>query len=80
MGGARTSSRLRSTYPNIGVPRVYADHALACKTEGYVAYKIHPHYFWNLRAASRRLGGRRTSRPTSRRSTWCAMRSGLITC
>jgi L-alanine-DL-glutamate epimerase-like enolase superfamily enzyme len=36
-----------STYPNIGVPRVYAEHALACKEEGYQAYKIHPHYFWN---------------------------------
>ena len=23
-----------STYPNIGVPRVYAEHALACKKEG----------------------------------------------
>ena len=33
--------------PNIGVPRVYAEHALACKDEGYIAYKIHPHYFWN---------------------------------
>jgi L-alanine-DL-glutamate epimerase-like enolase superfamily enzyme len=36
-----------STYPNIGVPRVYAEHALASKNEGYQAYKIHPHYFWN---------------------------------
>ena len=33
--------------PNIGVPRVYAEHALACKDEGYIAYKIHPHYFWD---------------------------------
>ncbi len=38
---------LRLTYPNIGEPRVYAEHALACKNEGYLAYKIHPHYFWD---------------------------------
>src|SRR5258708_26519742 len=36
-----------STYPNIGSPRDYADHAVACKAEGYLAYKIHPHYFWD---------------------------------
>ena len=49
MGGAGREKVLAyaSTYPNIGVPRVYAEHALACKNEGYQAYKIHPHYFWN---------------------------------
>jgi len=49
MGGAgrQKVKAYASTYPNIGVPRVYAEHALACKAEGYVAYKIHPHYFWN---------------------------------
>jgi L-alanine-DL-glutamate epimerase-like enolase superfamily enzyme len=48
MGGARDKVKAyASTYPNIGVPRVYAEHALACKNEGYLAYKIHPHYFWN---------------------------------
>jgi L-alanine-DL-glutamate epimerase-like enolase superfamily enzyme len=48
MGGARdTVKAYASTYPNIGVPRVYAEHALACKAQGYVAYKIHPHYFWD---------------------------------
>jgi L-alanine-DL-glutamate epimerase-like enolase superfamily enzyme len=48
MGGARDKVKAyASTYPNIGQPRVYAEHALACKNEGYVAYKIHPHYFWN---------------------------------
>ena len=49
MGGAGREKikAYASTYPNIGVPRVYAEHALACKTEGYQAYKIHPHYFWN---------------------------------
>ena len=48
MGGARDKVKAyASTYPNIGKPQVYADHALACKKEGYIAYKIHPHYFWN---------------------------------
>jgi L-alanine-DL-glutamate epimerase-like enolase superfamily enzyme len=48
MGGARDRVKAyASTYPNIGKPQVYADHALACKAEGYTAYKIHPHYFWN---------------------------------
>ena len=48
MGGARDKAKAyASTYPNIGQPRVYAEHALACKNEGYIAYKIHPHYFWN---------------------------------
>src|SRR5690606_11231309 len=35
MGGARDKVKAyASTYPNIGVPRVYAEHALACKNEG----------------------------------------------
>lgn len=49
MGGAGRDKvkTYASTYPNIGVPQVYADYALACKKEGYPAFKIHPHYFWN---------------------------------
>ena len=48
MGGARDRVKAyASTYPNIGKPQVYAEHALQCKEEGYLAYKIHPHYFWN---------------------------------
>ena len=49
MGGAGREKvkAYASTYPNIGKPHVYAEHALACKNEGYQAYKIHPHYFWN---------------------------------
>ena len=48
MGAARDKvPAYASTYPNIGKPQVYADHALACRAEGYRAYKIHPHYFWN---------------------------------
>jgi L-alanine-DL-glutamate epimerase-like enolase superfamily enzyme len=48
MGGARDRVKAyASTYPNIGKPQVYADHALECIKDGYIAYKIHPHYFWN---------------------------------
>ncbi|WP_226781604.1 enolase C-terminal domain-like protein [Oceaniglobus trochenteri] len=48
MGGARDRVKCyASTYPNIGAPQVYADHALECQAQGYTAYKIHPHYFWN---------------------------------
>lgn len=48
LGGARDRVRTyASTYPNLGKPAVYAEHALACKEQGYPAYKIHPHYFWD---------------------------------
>ena len=48
MGGARDRVKAyASTYPNLGAPQVYAEHALQCKREGYLAYKIHPHYFWD---------------------------------
>ena len=48
LGGARDRVKAyASTYPNIGQPHVYAEHALACKKDGYIAYKIHPHYFWD---------------------------------
>jgi L-alanine-DL-glutamate epimerase-like enolase superfamily enzyme len=48
LGGARDRVKAyASTYPNLGNPEVYAEHALACKREGYLAYKIHPHYFWD---------------------------------
>jgi L-alanine-DL-glutamate epimerase-like enolase superfamily enzyme len=48
MGGAgRRVKAYASSHKNMGQPRDYADHAVACKKEGYLAYKIHPHYFWN---------------------------------
>jgi len=48
MGGARDRVKAyASTYPNLGAPQVYAEHALQCKRQGYLAYKIHPHYFWD---------------------------------
>lgn len=36
-----------STYPNMGSIQNYVDHAVACREQGYTAYKIHPYYFWN---------------------------------
>lgn len=51
LGGARDRVKAyASTYPNIGKPHVYAEHALECKKKGYLAYKIHPHYFWDPEA------------------------------
>ncbi len=36
-----------STFPNMGTPADYAQHALDCKRQGYTHYKIHPYYFWD---------------------------------
>ena len=48
MGGCRDRAlAYASTYPNMGMPENYAEHALACKRQGYKAYKIHPYYFWD---------------------------------
>jgi Mandelate racemase / muconate lactonizing enzyme, N-terminal domain/Enolase C-terminal domain-like len=48
LGGAREKVKAyASTYPNMGPPENYAEHALACKRQGYRAYKIHPYYFWD---------------------------------
>jgi L-alanine-DL-glutamate epimerase-like enolase superfamily enzyme len=48
MGGNRDRVKAyASTAKNLGSAQDYADHAIACKNEGYLAYKIHPHYFWN---------------------------------
>jgi L-alanine-DL-glutamate epimerase-like enolase superfamily enzyme len=46
LGGCRDRVKAyASTYPNMGTPEAYAEHALACKRAGYTAYKIHPYYF-----------------------------------
>jgi L-alanine-DL-glutamate epimerase-like enolase superfamily enzyme len=46
LGGCRTKVKAyASTFPNMGTPEEYAAHALACKVQGYPAYKIHPYYF-----------------------------------
>ena len=48
LGGCRDKVRAyASTYPNMGTPEVYAEHALQCKQQGYTHYKIHPYYFWD---------------------------------
>lgn len=48
MGGSRDRVKAyASTAKNLGSPQDYADHALDCIRQGYLAYKIHPHYFWN---------------------------------
>jgi L-alanine-DL-glutamate epimerase-like enolase superfamily enzyme len=48
LGGCRDKVKAyASTYPNMGMPEEYAAHALACKEQGYQAYKIHPYYYWN---------------------------------
>lgn len=48
LGGCRDKVKAyASTYPNMGTPEEYADHALACKRQGYTHYKIHPYYFWD---------------------------------
>ena len=48
LGGCRDKVKAyASTYPNMGSPQDYADHALECKNAGYKHYKIHPYYFWN---------------------------------
>lgn len=48
LGGCREKVKAyASTFPNMGTPQEYADHALACKERGYQHYKIHPYYFWD---------------------------------
>jgi len=48
LGGCRDRVKAyASTFPNMGTPEEYAEHAAACKAVGYRHYKIHPYYFWN---------------------------------
>lgn len=50
LGGCRNKVKAyASTYPNMGSVENYAEHALACKDQGYKAYKIHPYYYWDPR-------------------------------
>lgn len=51
MAAAAQIKAYASTYPNLGSPSVYADHAVECKRRGYLAYKIHPYYFWDPRTS-----------------------------
>ena len=48
LGGCRDKVKAyASTYPNMGTPEEYAEHAAECKARGYTHYKIHPYYFWD---------------------------------
>lgn len=48
LGGCRDRVRAyASTYPNMGTPEDYAEHAATCQAQGYTHYKIHPYYFWD---------------------------------
>ena len=48
LGGCRDRVKAyASTFPNMGTPADYAEHAAACKARGYQHYKIHPYYFWD---------------------------------
>ena len=48
LGGCRSTVKAyASTFPNMGTPEDYAEHAAACKARGYTHYKIHPYYFWD---------------------------------
>ncbi len=54
LGGCREKVKAyASTFPNMGAPEVYAQHALDCKRRGYKAYKIHPYYFWDPKTKKR---------------------------
>ena len=49
LGGCRDKVKVyASTFPNMGSVEDYAEHAAACKAEGYTHCKIHPYYFWDL--------------------------------
>ena len=46
LGGCRDRVKAyASTFPNMGSPEEYAQHALDCRRQGYRAYKVHPYYF-----------------------------------
>jgi L-alanine-DL-glutamate epimerase-like enolase superfamily enzyme len=58
LGGCRDKVKAyASTYPNMGSPESYAEHAAACQRQGYTAYKIHPYYYWDP-ATGRAVPGR----------------------
>ena len=48
LGGCRDKiTAYASTFPNLGGPEVYAEHALECKRKGYKAYKVHANICWD---------------------------------
>jgi L-alanine-DL-glutamate epimerase-like enolase superfamily enzyme len=48
LGGARKKVKAyASTFPNLGGPDVYAEHAIEAKRQGYKAYKVHANICWD---------------------------------
>ena len=48
LGGYRDKVKAyASTWPNMGKPEDYAQHAIACKAQGYTAYKVHAYIYFN---------------------------------
>ena len=48
LGGARDKVKAyASTYPNLGNPDVYAEHAKEAVARGYKAFKVHAYIFWD---------------------------------
>lgn len=48
LGGCRDVIKAyASSWPNMGKPEDYAAHALACKQQGYKAYKVHAYINWD---------------------------------
>ena len=55
LGGARDRVKAyASTFPNMGGPEVYAEHAIHCKEQGYRAYKVHAYICWDPHKAAAR--------------------------
>ena len=46
-GGRDKVKAYASTFPNMGGPEDYAQHALECKEKGYTAFKIHAYIYWD---------------------------------
>ncbi|MGZ4690633.1 MAG: enolase C-terminal domain-like protein [Acidimicrobiia bacterium] len=48
LGSAREKVKAyASSFNNLGMPEDYAAHAVACRNDGYRAYKIHPYFAWD---------------------------------
>ncbi len=48
LGGYRDKVKCyASSYPNMGSPEVFADHAEECVKKGYLAYKIHAYMYYD---------------------------------
>ena len=81
LGGCRDRVKAyASTYPNMGTPEVYAQHAAGLQARGYKAYKIHPYYFWDPDTGKPIPGAPRTWIGTSRAAEPCARRWATTWC